>query len=88
MEYKVFLPSEVVPDAPDINIQLTQWLCKTGDYVVQGDDIAEVTTDKAVYIVTSPVSGIIDKILVEEGNYLDPRQPICVIQMMNIDKSP
>lgn len=79
MEYKVFLPSEVVPDNQDTKVYLTQWLCKVGDYVEKGNDIAEVTTDKAVYVVSAPVSGIIEKIFVKDSEQIDPHKPICII---------
>lgn len=79
MEYKVFLPPEVVPENQNTKVYLSQWLFKIGDYVEKGNDIAEVITDKAVYVVSAPVSGIIEKIFVKDSEQIDPLQPICII---------
>jgi len=80
MNIEVFLPSEVIPEEPNISIQLSQWLCKVGDYVEKGKDIAEVTTDKAVFVVPAPITGTIVEILVDEGLNIDPKKPICIIK--------
>ncbi|MCL2163268.1 MAG: hypothetical protein FWH55_02510 [Oscillospiraceae bacterium] len=46
---------------------IIKWLAHEGDSVVKGDNIIEVETDKVVIPVESFGSGILRKILVEEG---------------------
>lgn len=46
---------------------LLAWLKQEGDRVEQGDVIAEVETEKIRNELEAPVSGVISKILVEEG---------------------
>ena len=43
------------------------WHFKTGDKVQEGDDVVELATDKAVFNVAAPVSGIIKKIFFQKG---------------------
>ena len=43
------------------------WHVKAGDLVTQGDEVCEVTTDKATFNVEAPVSGKIAAINVPVG---------------------
>ncbi len=79
MKIEVFLPPEVLPEETDIVIQLSQWFFKVGDYIEKGADLAEVTTDKAAFVVPAPATGVIEQILVEEDSKIDPKKPICII---------
>ncbi len=47
--------------------KLSKWLKKEGDYIKQGEVIAEVETDKAIMEVEVIESGIIGKLLVNSG---------------------
>ena len=44
-----------------------QWLKEDGDEVKQGEIILEIETDKVAIEVESPATGILNGILVEEG---------------------
>jgi len=46
---------------------VTQWFKKEGDTVKKGEPIVEVLSEKATYEVEAPASGILRKILAEEG---------------------
>ena len=46
---------------------ISQWLKKEGDSVTQGEVIVEVETAKAIEELEAPVSGILSKILLAEG---------------------
>ncbi|OHD75542.1 MAG: hypothetical protein A2V99_10905, partial [Spirochaetes bacterium RBG_16_67_19] len=46
---------------------LHAWLKKEGQEVAQGDGIAEVESDKAVNEIQAPASGIVARIVVQEG---------------------
>ena len=43
------------------------WLKKDGDMIAEGDEVAEITTDKVTTTITAPRSGVL-KILVEQGS--------------------
>ncbi len=43
------------------------WHVKEGDSVAADQDLVEVVTDKATFAIPAPVSGVIEKILIPEG---------------------
>ncbi len=43
------------------------WHHKIGDSLKEGDDVVELVTDKASFNVPSPCDGILENILVKEG---------------------
>ncbi|HOV32410.1 MAG TPA: biotin attachment protein [Candidatus Hydrogenedens sp.] len=79
MEYFVRIPDEAKPDEADVKIQVSQWLYKLNDMVQKGTDLVEICTDKAVYVVSVPVSGVLSKIFIEDGQYFSPDDSICII---------
>ncbi len=79
MEYFVRIPEEAKPDEADVKVQVSQWLYKLNDTVQKGSDLVEICTDKAAYVITVPVSGVLSKILIEEGQYFSPDDSICII---------
>ena len=46
---------------------VAHWHFKEGEYVAKDDDIVEMSTDKATFNVSSPVAGVIRKIMISEG---------------------
>jgi pyruvate dehydrogenase E2 component (dihydrolipoamide acetyltransferase) len=58
---------------------ITRWLKKPGDEVKKGDIIAEVETDKANMEVESYDAGVLEQILVNEGETAPIGQPIALI---------
>lgn len=47
--------------------EVARWIVKEGDKVSKGDDIAEITENKATHTIQALVSGTVDKIVVKEG---------------------
>jgi len=58
---------------------LVRWVKVVGDEVNKGDVIAEIETDKATVEVESSVSGVMHKLVVEEGTILPVNAPIAVV---------
>src|SRR5437762_6876286 len=58
---------------------ITRWLKKAGDAVKKGEVLAEIETDKANMEVESYESGILEQILVQEGETALVGQPIALI---------
>ena len=59
----------VVPDmGADVEeITLSFWRAEAGDFVEEGSDILEVTTDKANFTIQAPCAGILAEVLANEG---------------------
>src|SRR5215470_6713258 len=62
---------------------ITRWLKKPGDEVKRGDIIAEVETDKANMEVEAYDSGLLERILVQEGESAPIGQVIAIIGSKN-----
>src|SRR5947209_9013104 len=58
---------------------IARWLKKTGDEVKKGDIIAEIETDKATMDLESYDAGVLEQILVQEGETVPIGQPIAVV---------
>jgi pyruvate/2-oxoglutarate dehydrogenase complex dihydrolipoamide acyltransferase (E2) component len=50
-----------------VEATLTVWHKSVGDHVVEGEEIAEIETDKVDTTLESPVTGTIVEIVVDEG---------------------
>ncbi|HAB39024.1 MAG TPA: biotin attachment protein [Rhodobacteraceae bacterium] len=59
---------------------IVQWLKAEGDRVTQGELIVEIETAKATQEVEAPVSGILSKILLAEGETAEVRTDIALIE--------
>jgi pyruvate dehydrogenase E2 component (dihydrolipoamide acetyltransferase) len=58
---------------------LVHWLIKPGDRLERGDIVAEVETQKGIIDVETFVSGVVQDILVQEGEYVPVGTPLAVI---------
>jgi pyruvate/2-oxoglutarate dehydrogenase complex dihydrolipoamide acyltransferase (E2) component len=70
-----------VPDLEGATeITLGTWLKAAGDRVAAGDPVAEALTDKVNAEIESPVAGVIEELLVEEGASVTSGQPIARVR--------
>ncbi len=58
---------------------LIRWVRKEGEPVTKGDVLAEIETDKATVEVESSASGIVRRLLVDEGTVVPVNTPIAVV---------
>ncbi len=58
---------------------ITRWLKKAGDEVKKGEILAEVETDKANMEIESFDAGVLEQILVQEGETAPVGQPIAIV---------
>jgi pyruvate/2-oxoglutarate dehydrogenase complex dihydrolipoamide acyltransferase (E2) component len=58
---------------------ITKWLKAEGDSVTQGEIIVEIETAKAVEEVAAPVTGVLAKILLAEGETAEVNTEIALI---------
>lgn len=76
MVTKVRIPK---PSANIEEVMLTAWLKKEGDTIQKGEPLAELTTDKAVFDLESPRSGVLRKILAKEKSTLPVGYIVAII---------
>ncbi len=63
------------------------WLIEEGAVINKGDELLEIETDKITNTVEAPESGILRKILFEEGEVANCGETICIIADVNEDVS-
>lgn len=61
---------------------ISRWLKKEGETFSEGEDLAEIESDKSVAAVTAPGSGRLLKILKEEGSTVPVLEDIAQIWIM------
>ncbi|MCK5450500.1 MAG: lipoyl domain-containing protein [Candidatus Omnitrophica bacterium] len=62
------------------NTILTLWHVTEGEKVAEGEDIAEVVTDKATFDVPAPRDGILTKIIKREGEKIVSGEVLGIIE--------
>jgi pyruvate/2-oxoglutarate dehydrogenase complex dihydrolipoamide acyltransferase (E2) component len=60
-------------------ITVGAWNKKRGDQVAEGETLMEVHTDKVNAEIPSPVAGVVEELLLEVGDPVQPGQPIAKI---------
>ena len=78
MVYEVKLP-ELGEDGGS-EATISYWHFEQGDHVDQDEDLVEMSTDKAVFAVPSPVSGMIVEIVAEEGDTVQVGEVMTLIE--------
>lgn len=82
--YKVRLPN-LGEDAGD-EAAVSYWYFEEGDEVSEGDDLVEMTTDKATFNVPSPRSGILAEIVAEDGDTVKVGEVLAVIEEAEVEE--
>jgi 2-oxoisovalerate dehydrogenase E2 component (dihydrolipoyl transacylase) len=57
-------------------ITVGAWNKKKGDHVAEGETLMEALTDKVNAEIPSTVSGVVEELLLKEGDPVKPGQPI------------
>jgi pyruvate/2-oxoglutarate dehydrogenase complex dihydrolipoamide acyltransferase (E2) component len=57
-------------------ITVGAWSKKKGEHVAEGETLMEALTDKVNAEIPSPVAGVVDELLLKEGDPVKPGQPI------------
>ena len=78
MAIEVKLPS-LGEDAAD-EATIGYWLVGEGDTVREGDDLVEMTTDKAAFSVPSPADGTVAKLVAAEGDVVRVGDVLCTLE--------
>jgi pyruvate dehydrogenase E2 component (dihydrolipoamide acetyltransferase) len=59
---------------------ISYWYFQEGQDVKEGEDLVEITTDKATFNVPCPATGILSEVLVEEGDSVNVGEPLAIIE--------
>jgi pyruvate/2-oxoglutarate dehydrogenase complex dihydrolipoamide acyltransferase (E2) component len=59
--------------------EIVVWLKRRGEEVVAGEMLLEVQSDKANVEIEAPASGVLARVLADEGQLVHAGQPIAVI---------
>lgn len=77
--------SEVTLYVPDVgetdSIELVNWLVAEGAEVSEGQELAELVTDKAAFSLEAPNAGKLQKIIVSKGNTVEPGAALALLQI-------
>lgn len=58
---------------------VSYWHVEEGDHVQEGQDLVEMTTDKATFNVPSPANGILSEVFFDEGQAVSVGDTLAVI---------
>ncbi len=59
--------------------KLLHWLKHEGDFVDEGEAVAEIETDKVTMEMEAFDSGVLQRILVQEGEVVDVGTPLAIL---------
>jgi pyruvate dehydrogenase E2 component (dihydrolipoamide acetyltransferase) len=63
-------------------ITVGAWSKKKGEHVDEGETLMEAHTDKVNAEIPSPVSGVVEELLLDEGDPVRPGQPIARVTLV------
>lgn len=81
MRYEVTLPSLGDEDDTVTVAKASQWLAQKGDALKAGDDLLEIVTDKAAFVVPAPKEGTLIDFCLAEGDAVSVGDILCVLEL-------
>lgn len=70
-----------VPELGDVRqVQIVRWLVDVGQPVHEGQEIAEIEADKAVFVIEATTPGVLREVLGAEGTAAQPGQVIARLE--------
>lgn len=79
MKIDILLPGLGEDTVTDVNV--SQWLAQVGDDLKEGDDLLELTTDKAAFCLPAPQDGTLLELRVKEGDVINVGDVICTLSV-------
>lgn len=71
---RVYICAEDFADDQGCEPMLLFWYVDEGDTISEGQELAEVESAKAVFVIESPIDGVFEQALVEPGQSIEPGQ--------------
>ena len=59
---------------------VSYWLIEVGKEVKEGDEIVEMATDKAVFNVPSPASGVLKEMVAQDGAEVKVGETLAILE--------
>ena len=81
MEYQVILPSLGDDEDAVTGGAVSMWLARPGAVLKANDDLLELTTDKAAFVVPCPVAGVLRELRVAEGDAVRVGDVLCILEI-------
>ena len=78
----VCIPDFVADNKTEQKITVMFWFKQEGQMVMEGEEIVEIQTDKAVLDIESPATGKLKKILANAGSEITSGQKIGEIEIL------
>ena len=79
MKYEVRLPD--LGDDAEQRVTVSAWMAETGAALSEGDDLLEITTDKAAFCVPSPKAGRLLETRVSDEDTVNVGDIICILEV-------
>ena len=79
-QYEVTLPN--LGDDMTEEAIVSLWFAEEGSILNEGDDLVEVTTDKAAFTVPCPKTGTMLERFKEENETVRPDEVLCVLEIV------
>jgi pyruvate dehydrogenase E2 component (dihydrolipoamide acetyltransferase) len=79
MRYEVRLPD--LGEETTEEASITYWLVEEGDEVMEGQDLVELTTDKAAFSLPSPKKGVLSEQVVGDGDEVKTGDVLAVLEI-------
>jgi pyruvate/2-oxoglutarate dehydrogenase complex dihydrolipoamide acyltransferase (E2) component len=79
--YEVRLPSLGDDNDAVHGGTISIWHAKKGQTLAEGDDLLELTTDKAAFVLPCPRTGTLEARMVEEGATVQVGDVVCVLSV-------
>lgn len=81
MLVEITLPSLGDDDDSVTQGKVATLLAEPGDTLHEGDDLMEIITDKAAFVVPSPRTGVLQEWMLEEGDHVQVGQVLCTYKI-------
>lgn len=64
---------------------ISYWHFEEGDRVEDGEDLVEIATDKTMFNIPAPCSGILTEVFYEEGDIVEVGEIIANVEEQEVD---
>lgn len=79
MKFEVRLPD--LGDDAEQKVTVSAWMAEPGASLSEGDDLLEITTDKAAFCVPAPKAGTLVEIRVSDEDTVHVGDVICIMEV-------
>ncbi len=79
MNVEITLPELGEDSVTDVTV--SSWLVEIGCHLHEGDEILEITTDKAAFSLPAPQGGVLLEQCVLEGDLVAVGEVICILEV-------